>query len=322
MLIAIVLFVVLGHHKTSPKNNGVNTQQSSSNDQSSPPTKPTTAQLKTLIAGDDNPLGIQYTITSSDEPVSGWFVVHVIAKNTFGTFKQVTVLHQDSGNQPPDVVAGPGDSFPITYLHSISMPDAVIKVLPTYDDSGSYVTGDAATLAKQVMANQNIVLGPTAQADLQAAAQNEQVMPGPAATGDIGTSPCSNRQPTYLSATLLQAMLNIAQKYNYEIAAIVSGHNCDSGRSPLGRGMDIYQVSNKPIDWTTKNTRDFASYVIGVMAKLLPDGHYIGGRPVNMAGIGIGGEGCIPLSAFSPPSNINYFSDSCSELHVDVGFSS
>lgn len=179
------------------------------------------------------------------------------------------------------------------------------------------VTGDAATLAQQVLKNTNITRGPTALADLQAAANNQKVTPGPIGGAGAGTTGCSARTPVYLDATLLQAMLNIAQQYKYQIQDIVSGHNCDTGRHPLGRAMDIFQLDGEPINGHCgdQNIKDFTNGVTTIMSRLLPAGKFVNGNPVNMAGIGA----CSQNEVANPPANINYFFDSPDQLHVDVG---
>ena len=186
------------------------------------------------------------------------------------------------------------------------------------DASSTTVSSDAKVLAAQVLANSNIVLRPTAQADVEAAAAGQQVMPGAIASGGAGTLPCAERVPTDVNATLLQAMLKIAEKYKFTVQDIVSGHYCDTGRHPLGRAMDIFQVNDQDMTWSGSVAaldRQFAADVAGIMSALLPDGKFVNGRPVNMAGLGVCSQGDVP----NPPANINYFVDACDELHVDVG---
>ena len=174
-------------------------------------------------------------------------------------------------------------------------------------------TGDMAALAAQVLKDPNITLGPGAKPDIVAASQNQKVTPGPIAGGGAGTTPCTaGRVPVYVDSTLLKAMLLIARQYKYQIQDVVSDHNCDSGRHPLGRAMDIFQVDGTPLSghYGDKKVLNFVAGVTSIMSKLMPDGKY-----PHEAGIGV----CSLSNVPNVPSNINYFVDACDEIHVDVG---
>lgn len=97
------------------------------------PTLPSLSTLSSTIQNDDNPNSITYSVTSRSEPVTGWFVVSVVASNNYGTFGQIAALRQSS-NGDLDVVAGPDTSFPLSYLKSIGVPQQVIDTLPTYTE--------------------------------------------------------------------------------------------------------------------------------------------------------------------------------------------
>ncbi|MEJ0072798.1 MAG: hypothetical protein WDN27_01770 [Candidatus Saccharibacteria bacterium] len=175
--------------------------------------------------------------------------------------------------------------------------------------------GNATSLAQQVLANKNITLGPTAKADIQATANGQQVTPGPIEgqnNGSASTGPCAARTPVTLDPMLLQAMLDIANGYSYTIQDITSGHDCDTGRHPLGRAFDIFDVNGSPINGNCddQEMRTFASYVTGIMSGLKP-----GATGGQRNGIGA----CDQAMVKSVPANINYFVDSSDQLHVDTG---
>jgi len=121
-----------------------------------------------------------------------------------------------------------------------------------------------------------------------------------------------------LNANLLQALLNIGQNYDFTVDTLVSGHACDNGRHPLGRGADITELNAKPIDWAGANLADdkeFATDVASVLYALMPGGTFIDGKPVNMPGVGV----CHQDDISPPPVGVNYFIDSCNKLSIDVG---
>lgn len=115
--------------------------QPSSNPPHTVPTSegtPTTQAQNTgftnLMMNDDNPNHIQYNVTSGSNPIEDWYIIHVTAKNSYGTFNQIAVIHHDN-NGNDDVIAGPDTSFPRSYLESQDVPREVINQLPVYDDT-------------------------------------------------------------------------------------------------------------------------------------------------------------------------------------------
>lgn len=124
-----------GNQSGNKSGNAGNGSSTGSNSPGQPTSAATNSTLSTILDNDDNPNGVQYTVTAGSEPVSGWYVVHVTAQNSYGTFQQIAVLHQAPGESSPDVVAGPDTSFPISYLNSAGVPQSVINMLPTYDDT-------------------------------------------------------------------------------------------------------------------------------------------------------------------------------------------
>lgn len=188
-------------------------------------------------------------------------------------------------------------------------------------------SGNSQDLAKQILANPNITLQKScttgadaipsgcAYQDIQAASQGQKVTPGKIegqSNGGASTGACSARTPEYLDATLLQGMLNIASKYKYTIQDIDSGHDCDSGRHPMGRAFDITAVNGVSVGGhcTDPDVYGFLKYVATTMSALMPNGSY-----PHEAGIG----SCTSSTPSWIPTNINYFFDSSDEIHVDTG---
>lgn len=128
LLLLVVIGVISSRHHANPKTSTPATAQRSK-------PIPTPTSVATILNNNDNPTKIDYKVTGTTQPVAGWFISSVIATNSYGSFNQFTILHQGSTDQTPVVVAGPTTSFPIGYLHSIGVPDAVIQQVPTFHET-------------------------------------------------------------------------------------------------------------------------------------------------------------------------------------------
>lgn len=181
----------------------------------------------------------------------------------------------------------------------------------TASTPGGNITGDAASLAQQVLANPNITLAQSAKADLEAAAQNQPVIPGPIGNGSSGLPGCSARTPTTINSELLKTMLAIGQKYKYQINDIVSGHDCDTGKHPIGRAMDIFFIKGEPLNdsWWSSSSN---------VAVINDIGNIVHNTGQYQFGFGVG---CSAVSKINSKSNLEVFNDSCNpqdEIHIDV----
>lgn len=145
LVVAAVVAAVLlvAHRRHTPTSQTTTTTHSGSQPKQQPPasapsspnhttTSTQNTHFSNVLETDDNPTGIKYQVTSGTEPVTGWFIVHVSATNSYGTFLQVAVLHQEGSEA--EAVAGPDTSFPKSYLESQGVPAAVINQLPTYNE--------------------------------------------------------------------------------------------------------------------------------------------------------------------------------------------
>lgn len=177
------------------------------------------------------------------------------------------------------------------------------------------VTGDAVTLAKQVLALKGtkiqFIFG--SETDFQATANGQLVMPG------TGMS-CPTRRPVPVSAALSQVILDITRQYSITIGSMVSSHDCDIGRHPMGRAVDINYINGIVItgsqtQFSSANSALYAQFMDYVQS-ILPRGNWINGQPINMGGIG-------QQECFSSPrpeiQGLNVFPDACTHIHVDVG---
>jgi len=168
-------------------------------------------------------------------------------------------------------------------------------------------TNDPKTIANNILGNTGVKLSANARSDLSAVA-NGQTIP----------SPCSGEKPVTLDTTLLTAIDTLGGQYDFTIDNFVTGHACDKGRSPLGRGMEITELDSKPINWTgtsLKDDQDFAADVASVLTSLMPDGKIQNGQPINMPGLGV----CHQSDISPPPSGINYYTGKCDRLGADTG---
>ena len=111
------------------------TIQAPSANTTAPSPAPTNDTLHDVIADDDNPLGITYGVTSSISPATGWYVAYVVATTASGPTNQTAILHRDPDTNELEVVAGPDTSFPLSYLQSIGVPEAVQSQVTTYEDN-------------------------------------------------------------------------------------------------------------------------------------------------------------------------------------------
>lgn len=150
LVLAAAVFFALQHHqhaattprpvtttnKPKPKQGQPSSNASNAvpTTESTPTTPEENSSFSNLIENDDNPTHIQYTVTSGSSPIDDWYIVHVTATNSYGTFDQLAVIHQDIDGTP-DVVAGPTTSFSRSYLESQDAPEEVINQLPVYDDT-------------------------------------------------------------------------------------------------------------------------------------------------------------------------------------------
>lgn len=173
--------------------------------------------------------------------------------------------------------------------------------------------GSSQLLAQQILQSPRINLVQGAAADIQATATGQQVTPGPIA-GDGKVGPCTARTPVTIDPQLLKLMLTISQQYTIDVGAMVSNHNCDAGPHPKGKAMDIVAVNGQTITGNgstyTGNTALFRQFAVDVMA--------MEKTVVTTGSPGQGQQQC-QIPSISPPSNFNYFDDSCDHLHVDVG---
>lgn len=172
-------------------------------------------------------------------------------------------------------------------------------------------TGSASSLAQQVLTNTNITLSASAKSDIEATANGQTVTPGPIGDGSSGLPGCSARTPTNINADLLKVALNIAQKYKYQINDIVSGHDCDTGKHPIGRAMDIFFIDSKPLNdsWWSSSANVAVVNDIGNIV------HQTGSYQFGF------GVGCSAVSKIQDRGNLVVFNDSCNpqdEIHIDV----
>lgn len=142
---AVAAVLILTHRQHTAPTQTKSHQPGKTQQQQQPPSSSTTqtpnrtttktenTHFSNVLESDDNPTGIKYRVTSGTEPVSGWFIVHVTAQNSYGTFLQIAVLKQ-AADGDIDAVAGPDTSFPKAYLESENVPAAVINQLPTYNE--------------------------------------------------------------------------------------------------------------------------------------------------------------------------------------------
>lgn len=184
----------------------------------------------------------------------------------------------------------------------------------TNSNTGSNTTtisGDAASLAQQILSNTNITLSDNSRDDITKTSQGQPASPGPNGDGGSGAAAASGCQPVALHADLLKVALTIAQKYPIYINDIVSGHQCDTAQHPKGRAMDIFKIGGADLNdswWAS----DANVATINDIAKMM------GGLGTYPMGFGVG---CSAVSKINAPSNLVVFNDSCSpqdEIHVDV----
>lgn len=181
------------------------------------------------------------------------------------------------------------------------------------------VSGDTVTLAQRVMALPRETVsynGFNAEADIRATAEGRLVTPGPFAPRD----PCAARRPVPVSAEILQVVLDITQRYSITLGSTISSHDCDTGRHPKGRAIDINAINGVRITGDASSFtggdqalyREFMDYVESV----LPRGSRVGGQPVGMGGLGQ--QQC--LTPDNPEvKGLNLFPDTCTHIHIDVG---
>lgn len=185
---------------------------------------------------------------------------------------------------------------------------------PTTDATGTVPdTADIATLAKAVLDNPNITFkgGNGSQKDIEDTAAGKKVTPGPIGTGASGLPGCSARTPTSLNPALLKVMLAIAQKYQYQINGIISGHDCDTGQHTLGKAMDVFYIAGKPLNdgWWSSSAN--IGTVNGIADIVNSTGDFQHGF----------GVGCSAVSKITSRKNLDIFNDSCGpqdEIHIDV----
>ena len=164
---------------------------------------------------------------------------------------------------------------------------------------GGTITGDAKSLASQILQNKNISFyansdGTAAKAAFEAVAK-----------GDLASVPYKGITTT-LSSALMLALLNTAKTYSFVIGSSTNGDHDQTSYHYTGSAVDINGINGQgppllPSGTHRDITRQFAEHI----AKLLPSGG------------GIGQQDC--LGALNLPAGIRYFNDSCDHLHVDAG---
>lgn len=180
------------------------------------------------------------------------------------------------------------------------------------------VSGDAVTLAKQVMALEGTKVkftpGFGGREDFLATANGQLLTPGSGGT-------CRSHRPVPVSAALSQVILDVTKgPYSITIGSTISNHQCDQGRHPVGRAIDINYINGVVItgsatQFSTANQglyRQFMDYVQSV----LPRGQWAGSKPVGMGGLGQ--QQCFRAPRPEVPG-LNIFPDACTHIHIDVG---
>jgi hypothetical protein len=189
---------------------------------------------------------------------------------------------------------------------------------PIADTSGATtITGDAKSLATQVLANKNITFQtPSDKTDMENTRDGKPL----SCTDSTGTYTLKNG----IAASLMKVVLQLAQNNTYAISAVYSGHGgqgngcSDGGRHPLGRAMDVATINGVVTNGDGCSTAGcrYHSTDNGVIQKFytealldLPKGTKMGG---------IGQTECLS-PAVPIPAGINAFADTCTHVHIDVG---
>ncbi|HYG84371.1 MAG TPA: hypothetical protein VD907_05870 [Verrucomicrobiae bacterium] len=166
---------------------------------------------------------------------------------------------------------------------------------------GTNISGDAKSLAQQILEHKNIEFnnisfeGAAARASFEATAKGE-----PAKVEHIGTT-------TPMSTSMMRALLQAAQSYKFRIGYTTNGDHGSSSRHYTGRAVDLNAINGIELSDIRNNNqagniaREFSEHI----AKFLPQGG------------GIGEKQC--MGSINLPSGINYFEDTCNHLHIDVG---
>jgi hypothetical protein len=166
---------------------------------------------------------------------------------------------------------------------------------------GSIPAGTTVQLAQQIVNSPNISFQtPQGRQDFQ------QIVNTGAQTG------CGGVQ---INPRLLGTVLALSTKYKLVLGVVVNGHRCNNGQHPKGNAIDINGVN--PLDGgpQTGNSVEFNSGEMPTLkrfyvdaGKLLSDG----------GGGGLGQKGCFSGGNPLLPNNVQFFTDTCNHIHMDV----
>lgn len=165
--------------------------------------------------------------------------------------------------------------------------------------NGQLPSGDAKTLAEQILANPRI----TYTTDLAEQAMRATAEGRPAAIESRCTNAGASSAP--LSPTLLGVVLKIAEKYSVGYGYFTNGCHGDNSLHYVGKAVDIGTVNGVKANGG-KPDETFMQYLTGI----LPNGSRMGVPSSCPASIG--------NATITPINQITLHDDSCNHIHIGV----